>query len=105
MANYELCTNIYFFSINPHLGVFQCGPCSLTALKKGVVYLPYDAKFVFAEVNADKVEWLVKEEHGEEQVTMLREEKKSIGKFISTKAVNKNLRQDITLEYKPKEGT
>ncbi|XP_056376555.1 protein-glutamine gamma-glutamyltransferase 4 isoform X1 [Hyla sarda] len=89
----------------PSEGVFQCGPCSLTALKKGIVYLPYDAKFVFAEVNADKMEWMVKEIMGDEQITLLREEKKSIGKNISTKAVNRNLRQDITLEYKHKEGS
>ncbi|KAM3928287.1 protein-glutamine gamma-glutamyltransferase 4 [Leptodactylus fuscus] len=89
----------------PSEGIFQCGPCSLTAIKKGVVYLPYDAKFVFAEVNADKIEWMVKETCGEEEVCVIREEKKSIGKFISTKAVNKNLRQDITLEYKHKEGS
>ncbi|XP_073534258.1 protein-glutamine gamma-glutamyltransferase 4 [Phyllobates terribilis] len=89
----------------PSEGIFQCGPCSLTAIKKGVVYLPYDAKFVFAEVNADKIEWMVKDMDGDEQLTMLKEEKKSIGKFISTKAVNKNLREDITLEYKHKEGS
>ncbi|CAN2389650.1 mating plug formation [Pristimantis euphronides] len=89
----------------PSEGVFQCGPCSLTAIKKGVVYLPYDAKFVFAEVNADKNEWLVKEVDGEEECSLLREEKKSIGKFISTKEVNKNFRHDITLEYKHREGS
>ncbi|KAG8572673.1 hypothetical protein GDO81_012125 [Engystomops pustulosus] len=89
----------------PSEGIFQCGPCSLTAIKEGMVYLPYDAKFVFAEVNADKIEWLVKEQNGEEYLNVIREEKKSIGKFISTKAVNKNLRQDITTEYKPIEGS
>ncbi|KAG9476013.1 protein-glutamine gamma-glutamyltransferase 4 [Eleutherodactylus coqui] len=88
----------------PSEGIFQCGPCSLTAIKTGVVYLPYDAKFVFAEVNADKMEWLVRDDE-EEDYTLLREEKKSIGKSISTKAVNKNLRHDITLQYKHKEGS
>ncbi|XP_077125216.1 protein-glutamine gamma-glutamyltransferase 4 [Ranitomeya variabilis] len=89
----------------PSEGIFQCGPCSLTAIKKGLVYLPYDAKFVFAEVNADRIEWMVKDMYGDAQLSVLKEEKKSIGKFISTKAVNKNLREDITLEYKHKEGS
>ncbi|XP_044150376.1 protein-glutamine gamma-glutamyltransferase 4 isoform X1 [Bufo gargarizans] len=89
----------------PSEGIFQCGPCSLTAIKNGMVYLPYDAKFVFAEVNADKIEWMVKEINGDEEYIVVKEEKKTIGKFISTKSVNKNARQDITLEYKHKEGS
>lgn len=31
-------------------GVMQCGPASLHSIKEGEVYLPYDAKFVIAEV-------------------------------------------------------
>ncbi|CAJ0965937.1 unnamed protein product [Ranitomeya imitator] len=109
-GNYRPRTHVYLYqcslsSIFPSLGIFQCGPCSLTALKKGLVYLPYDAKFVFAEVNADRIEWMVKDMYGDVQLSVLKEEKKSIGKFISTKAVNKNLREDITLEYKHKEGS
>ncbi|XP_053569031.1 protein-glutamine gamma-glutamyltransferase 4 [Bombina bombina] len=86
-------------------GIFQCGPCSLTAIKNGDVYLPYDAKFVFAEVNADRVHWMVKEDNGEEDVVQIKEEKTSIGKHISTKSVNNNLREDITSQYKYKEGS
>ena len=37
--------------------VFRTGPSSLTAIKNGHVYLNYDTKFVFAEVNACKVSW------------------------------------------------
>ncbi|KAM4705111.1 protein-glutamine gamma-glutamyltransferase 4 [Rhinophrynus dorsalis] len=89
----------------PSEGVFQCGPCSLTAIKNGDVYLPYDGKFVFAEVNADKIHWMVQDIDDCELPIMLREEKSSIGKFISTKAINKNLREDITSQYKHKEGS
>ena len=39
------------------LGVFQCGPTSLTAVLNGKCDLMYDAPFVFAEVNADIVHW------------------------------------------------
>ncbi|XP_063778483.1 protein-glutamine gamma-glutamyltransferase 4 [Pseudophryne corroboree] len=89
----------------PSQGIFQCGPCSLTAIKNGDVYLPYDAKFLFAEVNADRIEWMVQETDGEEQIDQIREEKNCIGKCISTKAVNKNLKHDITSSYKHKEGS
>ncbi|MEE6510537.1 hypothetical protein FKM82_030437 [Ascaphus truei] len=89
----------------PSQGIFQCGPCPLTAIKNGEVYLSYEAKFVYAEVNADKVHWLVKEINGEEETTQLREEKSCIGKRISTKAANKNSREDITSQYKYKEGS
>ena len=40
----------------------QCGPAPLAAIKKGHVYIGYDTGFVFAEVNADRVEWIVKQE-------------------------------------------
>ncbi|XP_072268374.1 protein-glutamine gamma-glutamyltransferase 4 [Pyxicephalus adspersus] len=86
-------------------GVFQCGPCSLKAIREGIVYLPYDGKFLFAEVNADKVHWLVTWKDGEEDFSMVKEEQKSIGKNISTKAVSKNFKEDITLQYKHKEGS
>nr|XP_008113740.1 PREDICTED: protein-glutamine gamma-glutamyltransferase 4 [Anolis carolinensis] len=87
-------------------GIYQCGPTPISAIKKGEVYLPYDSKFVFAEVNADKVYWVVKNEGGEEKYIKLREETKVIGKSISTKAVGKNVREDITDQYKyPEESS
>nr|XP_056713039.1 protein-glutamine gamma-glutamyltransferase 4 [Euleptes europaea] len=81
-------------------GIFQCGPCPVNAIKRGEVYLPHDSKFVFAEVNADRVFWLVKNVDGENKYVKLREETKVIGKSISTKAVGKNTREDITVQYK-----
>nr|XP_028606670.1 protein-glutamine gamma-glutamyltransferase 4-like isoform X1 [Podarcis muralis] len=81
-------------------GIYQCGPTPVNAIRKGEVYLPYDSKFVFAEVNADRVFWLVKNVDGKETYTKLREETKVIGKSISTKAVGKDTREDITGQYK-----
>ncbi|XP_075068590.1 protein-glutamine gamma-glutamyltransferase 4 [Mixophyes fleayi] len=89
----------------PSQGVYQCGPCPLAAIKNGDVYLPYDAKFIFAEVNADRIEWMVKKINCEEQTTQIKEERNCIGKYISTKSVNKNFKQDITSLYKHKEGS
>uniref|UniRef100_A0A3P9QG18 Protein-glutamine gamma-glutamyltransferase 2 n=1 Tax=Poecilia reticulata TaxID=8081 RepID=A0A3P9QG18_POERE len=40
-------------------GLFCCGPASVTAIRNGEVDLKYDVPFVFAEVNADSVYWLV----------------------------------------------
>lgn len=99
-SGYNLKNNDPFFS----LGIFQCGPCPVNAIRKGDVYLPYDSKFVFAEVNADRIFWLVKDVDGNEKCIKLREETKVIGKSISTKAVGKNGREDITHQYKFPEG-
>ncbi|OCT75954.1 protein-glutamine gamma-glutamyltransferase 4 [Xenopus laevis] len=86
-------------------GIFQCGPCSVAAIKKGHIYLPYEGNFVFAEVNADRVHWMVHGDNRKGPHTLLKEEKSFIGKFISTKKVNKSEREDITSQYKFAEGT
>lgn len=39
------------------LGVYQCGPASLEAVRKGRVGYAFDVPFVLAEVNADLVRW------------------------------------------------
>uniref|UniRef100_A0A3B3UKE7 Protein-glutamine gamma-glutamyltransferase 2 n=1 Tax=Poecilia latipinna TaxID=48699 RepID=A0A3B3UKE7_9TELE len=83
-------------------GVFCCGPASLCAIKEGEVGLKYDTPFIFAEVNAD-VEDLVQLSTG--QFVMFSESTKSVGCFISTKAVGANERRDITHQYKYPEGS
>lgn len=35
--------------------IFRCGPASVAAVKLGEIQKPYDNTFLFAEVNADKV--------------------------------------------------
>ncbi len=42
-------------------GVYQTGPASLEAIRKGEVGLAYDVPFVFAEVNSDVVHWQLDE--------------------------------------------
>ncbi|NXI51557.1 TGM4 glutamyltransferase, partial [Chloroceryle aenea] len=88
-------------------GAFQCGPCPLKAVREGDVYLPFDSKFVYAEVNADQVYWLVKKVNGKEKFFRLSTETRGIGMNInlSTKAVGQDRREDITLEYKYPEGS
>ena len=47
----------------------QCGPAPLAAIKRGHIYIGYDTGFVFAEVNADRVEWIVKQEGNYKYIT------------------------------------
>ncbi|NXU42957.1 TGM4 glutamyltransferase, partial [Drymodes brunneopygia] len=86
-------------------GRFQCGPCPVKAVQEGDVYLPFDSKFVYAEVNADRVYWLVKKVNGKDKYIKVGTETQDIGKNISTKAVGQNRREDITREYKYPEGS
>lgn len=85
-------------------GRMQCGPAPVAAIKRGDVYLDYDTKFIFAEVNADRIMWLVGPNN---EMTAVKEktETSSIGNQISTKMVGKNLLNDITSDYKFKEGS
>ncbi|XP_053985887.1 annulin isoform X1 [Hylaeus volcanicus] len=77
---------------------YRCGPASVAAVKKGEVLRPYDNGFLFAEVNADKVFWRY---NGPTQpLKLIRKDVYGIGQFISTKAVGKWAREDITGTYK-----
>ncbi|VDI37121.1 transglutaminase 1 [Mytilus galloprovincialis] len=91
-------------------GMYQCGPMSVAAIKSGNCELLYDGPFVFAEVNADKVNW------GRDggQWFILSLDKSAIGQNISTKVPDGKpvrphltdtsvIRQDITDEYKYKD--
>lgn len=46
---------------DPPAGVFCCGPAPVKAIFNGETHLDYDVPFVFAEVNADCIDWLVSE--------------------------------------------
>uniref|UniRef100_A0A8C6W873 Protein-glutamine gamma-glutamyltransferase 4 n=1 Tax=Nannospalax galili TaxID=1026970 RepID=A0A8C6W873_NANGA len=86
-------------------GGFRAGPAPLSAIRQGNVLLKYDTKFIFTEVNGDKLIWLVKQDQGRDKNTLIAVETMSIGKNISTKMVGQNRRQDITSEYKYPEGS
>ncbi|XP_074068010.1 protein-glutamine gamma-glutamyltransferase 2 [Macrotis lagotis] len=83
-------------------GTYCCGPASVKAIKNGEVNTKYDAPFVFAEINADLVEWIKREDGSNERLntaTMV------VGLMISTKAVGSDQREDITHHYKHLEGS
>ncbi|KAA0706754.1 Protein-glutamine gamma-glutamyltransferase K [Triplophysa tibetana] len=84
------------------LGVYCCGPASITAVRNGQVYLKHDTPFVFAEVNSDKVFW---QRNADGTFTQVKVEKQAVGHFISTKAVGSDDREDITHLYKHPEGS
>ncbi|NXS47664.1 TGM4 glutamyltransferase, partial [Balaeniceps rex] len=86
-------------------GIYQCGPCPLKAIREGDVYLPFDSKFLYAEVNADEVYWVVKKVNGKDKYTKISTETRGIGMNISTKAVGQDKREDITAQYKFPEGS
>ncbi|XP_022079686.1 protein-glutamine gamma-glutamyltransferase K-like [Acanthaster planci] len=84
--------------------VYRTGPASLTAVKSGQVFFSYDTKFVFAEVNACKVKWLISKDYSEPP-KIIDIETDAVGTRILTKAVGKMEREDITRQYKPEEGS
>ncbi|XP_068118250.1 protein-glutamine gamma-glutamyltransferase E-like [Hyperolius riggenbachi] len=82
-------------------GQYPLGPCSVNSIKEGDVDQPYEAPFVFCEMNGDQVLW-VTSGHERRKVQVKTH---SIGKFTSTKAICSNTRVDTTGNYKYPEGT
>ncbi|KAJ8680712.1 hypothetical protein QAD02_016499 [Eretmocerus hayati] len=77
---------------------YRCGPASVAAVKRAEIHRPYDNNFVFAEVNADKVFWRY---NGPSQpLKLVRKDIYGIGQNISTKAIGRWEREDITHSYK-----
>ncbi|XP_062606397.1 protein-glutamine gamma-glutamyltransferase K-like [Saccostrea cucullata] len=83
-------------------GVMRCGPAPLKAIKEGHVYLCYDIPFIYAEVNGDRVQWVVKRD-GTMEVSQIHHH--AVGSFISTKDVGSSYRHDVTHLYKYPEGS
>lgn len=84
------------------IGIYQCGPASRKAIKEGDVELDYDCPFVFAEVNADCMYWNYDTSTGKK--TLIFSQSTTIGQAISTKAVGRDDRVDVTNDYKYEEG-
>ncbi|XP_069618484.1 protein-glutamine gamma-glutamyltransferase K [Ranitomeya imitator] len=83
-------------------GIYCCGPCPLLAVKNGLVNIKYDAPFLFAEVNSDKVFY---QRTANGKFKKVHVEERAVGHCISTKAVGSNAREDITYLYKHPEGS
>ncbi|XP_071329119.1 protein-glutamine gamma-glutamyltransferase E [Trachinotus anak] len=83
-------------------GVYCCGPAPVAAILNGDTHIKYDVPFVFAEVNADCIDWLVKADGS--KVTIFSDTRR-VGQNISTKSINSNKRLNITDTYKHREGS
>ncbi|RXN29515.1 glutamine gamma-glutamyltransferase [Labeo rohita] len=83
-------------------GTYCCGPAPVKAVREGHTDVKYDVPFVYGEVNADKVTWLVMANGSKKNILS---DTNAVGQNISTKAVGSNNRQDITEQYKHKEGS
>uniref|UniRef100_A0A7N6FF45 Protein-glutamine gamma-glutamyltransferase 2 n=1 Tax=Anabas testudineus TaxID=64144 RepID=A0A7N6FF45_ANATE len=77
--------------------VYCCGPASVNAILNGETALKYDVPFVYAEVNADCVDWLIKADGSKVKISS---NTSSVGQNISTKSVGSNKRMNITDTYK-----
>ncbi|XP_056290742.1 coagulation factor XIII A chain-like [Pseudoliparis swirei] len=83
-------------------GHYRCGPASLKAIKEGVLCHPYDAGFVFAEVNSDVV-FHKRDRYG--TLTPYRVETALIGLAVYTKGLGGEHPVDVTFNYKYPEGS
>ncbi|XP_058244165.1 protein-glutamine gamma-glutamyltransferase 2 [Hemibagrus wyckioides] len=83
-------------------GVYCCGPCPVKAVREGEVGIKYDTPFIFSEVNADMVYWIV---HPDGKRTRMSVNHTNVGRNISTKSVYGDYREDITANYKYPEGS
>uniref|UniRef100_A0A7E4VDS8 TGc domain-containing protein n=1 Tax=Panagrellus redivivus TaxID=6233 RepID=A0A7E4VDS8_PANRE len=90
-------------------GLNQCGPTSVRAIREGRLDLPFDANFVYSEVNADVFVWYKKlnAQTGETELLKTRFglAEDTVGRAVLT--IHPKTREVINLtnEYKPSEGT
>ncbi|XP_067910557.1 coagulation factor XIII A chain-like [Heterodontus francisci] len=83
-------------------GMYRCGPASVNAIKHGQVFFPYDAPFIYAEVNSDIVYW-----KRQKDGSLIKGDVKTdeVGKLILTKEMGSDSSEDITDQYKYQEGS
>ncbi|MEQ2309953.1 hypothetical protein AMECASPLE_003872 [Ameca splendens] len=83
-------------------GMYRCGPASVLALKHGEICFPFDAAFVFAEVNSDVVFYSRKNDGTMEPVKV---DQTHVGRMVLTKAAGSEGRRDLIDQYKFPEGS
>ncbi|XP_065150833.2 coagulation factor XIII A chain-like [Paramisgurnus dabryanus] len=83
-------------------GLYRCGPTSVNAVKAGDLSYPFDARFVFAELNSDVI-YHQCDKYG--NMKTLNVDTAYVGKLTVTKSVNGFGYEDITSNYKYPEGS
>uniref|UniRef100_A0A8B9JQ84 Transglutaminase 2, C polypeptide A n=1 Tax=Astyanax mexicanus TaxID=7994 RepID=A0A8B9JQ84_ASTMX len=101
-TNSNLLIERYYDEFAEDLDVYCCGPVPVRAIKEGDLSVKFDAPFVFAEVNADVVEYITLRDGRHVKIGGSTTE---VGQCISTKAVGSDEREDITHLYKYPEGS
>ncbi|XP_045598315.1 hemocyte protein-glutamine gamma-glutamyltransferase [Procambarus clarkii] len=93
-------------------GMYQCGPASLEAVRRGQMELKYDVPFVLAEVNADVVRWK-EDKDSQDGFKKLFADKAHVGRQVLTKKPGpvdsgrfyEKDKEECTVDYKPQEGS
>ncbi|XP_049423506.1 coagulation factor XIII A chain [Epinephelus fuscoguttatus] len=83
-------------------GMYRCGPASVQAIKHGQICFPFDAAFVFAEVNSDVVFYSRSKDGTMEPVKVNRTH---VGRMVLTKSPGDMTRRDVSDQYKFPEGS
>ncbi|KAA0704901.1 Coagulation factor XIII A chain [Triplophysa tibetana] len=83
-------------------GLYRCGPTSVSAVKEGELSYPFDARFVFAELNSDVI-YHKADKTGKTKIIYV--DTAYVGKLTVTKRCNSNEYEDITSTYKYPEGS
>ncbi|XP_078508146.1 protein-glutamine gamma-glutamyltransferase 5-like [Lissotriton helveticus] len=79
-------------------GIFCCGPTPVRAIKEGKVDIKYDGRFVYAEVSANVISWVIEPKTSKKE--RADSNSRAVGQNISTKSVGSSAREDITSNYK-----
>ncbi|XP_061114387.1 protein-glutamine gamma-glutamyltransferase 5 isoform X2 [Conger conger] len=82
-------------------GLYCCGPCPVAAIRQRRVDLAFDARFVYAEVNADVLRVVMANGRVLDQSL----DTEHVGSRIYTKSIGTDKPQDITCAYKSQQGT
>ncbi|XP_073797469.1 coagulation factor XIII A chain [Danio rerio] len=83
-------------------GLFRCGPTSVNAIKEGELSYPFDARFVFAELNSDVI-YHKSNKYGKTKI--IHVDTSYVGKQLVTKKHDSNDYMDITSSYKYSEAS
>lgn len=83
-------------------GMYRCGPASVQAIKHGQICFPFDAAFVFAEVNSDVV-FYSRSKDG--TMVPVKVNRTHVGRMVLTKSPGDMTRRDISDQYKFPEGS
>ncbi|XP_049438018.1 protein-glutamine gamma-glutamyltransferase 5-like isoform X3 [Epinephelus fuscoguttatus] len=79
-------------------GIFCCGPCPVVAIQQCCLDALYDTSFVYASVDADVIQLIVRDG----LVVGRKVDTEWVGKLIYTKSIGSDTPQDLTQTYKTK---